>query len=81
MKKNKKLVDVRTPEEFKESHAPGSINIPLQEIPQRVEEFKKIEQPFILCCAGGTRSGKAADYLNTQGIKCENGGSWKNFMD
>jgi len=80
MGENKKLVDVRTPEEFKEAHAPGSINIPLQEIPQRIDEFKKIEAPFILCCAGGTRSGKAADYLNAQGIDCENGGSWLNFV-
>lgn len=79
MGENKKVIDVRTAEEFKEAHAPGSINIPLQEIPQRIDEFKKMEEPFILCCAGGTRSGKATDYLCAQGIECENGGSWKNF--
>ncbi|MBS1729426.1 MAG: rhodanese-like domain-containing protein [Bacteroidetes bacterium] len=79
MGNNKKIIDVRTQEEFKEAHAPGSINIPLQEIPQRMDEFKTLETPFILCCAGGTRSGRAMEYLSAQGFECENGGSWKNF--
>ncbi len=75
----KKIIDVRTQEEFKEAHAPGSINIPLQEINEHLEEIKKIGQPLILCCAGGTRSGKAVDILKREKIDCENGGSWKNF--
>jgi hypothetical protein len=28
----------------------GYINIPLQEIPQRLEELKTLNQPLILCC-------------------------------
>ena len=34
------IVDVRTTEEFKGGNVFGSINIPLQEIPQRLEELK-----------------------------------------
>jgi len=70
------VIDVRTPAEFQGGHVAGSINIPLQEVPKRVEEIKKMRQPFILCCASGNRSGQAALYLKNLGIKCENGGSW-----
>lgn len=70
------IVDVRTPEEFKSGHVTGSINIPLQEIPKRIEELKTIEAPLVLCCASGNRSGQASMYLSAQGIECYNGGSW-----
>ena len=42
------IVDVRTTEEFLQGNLKGSINIPLHEIVDRVEEFKKI-QPLVLC--------------------------------
>ena len=35
------IVDVRSPEEFLGGHVVGSINIPLQEIPQRITELNK----------------------------------------
>lgn len=70
------VVDVRTPAEFAGGHVKGSINIPLQELVERIEEVKKLEQPFILCCASGNRSGQATAYLKSLGIQCENGGSW-----
>lgn len=69
------IVDVRSPGEFMGGHVQGSINIPLQEIPSRLSEFKKM-QNIILCCASGNRSGQATAYLKQNGIKCENGGSW-----
>ena len=63
------IVDVRSPEEFMGGNVVGSINIPLQEIPQRLEELKTLNQPIILCCASGMRSGQAHGFLNQQGIK------------
>ena len=42
------IVDVRSPEEFMGGNVVGSINIPLQEIPQRLEELKTLNQPLIL---------------------------------
>ena len=69
------VVDVRTPSEFMGGHVNGSVNIPLQEIPARLAEFKKMEN-IVLCCASGNRSGQAAAYLKQNGIECENGGSW-----
>jgi len=70
------IVDVRTPAEFMGGHVAGSVNIPLNEIPQRLDEFRNMAQPIVLCCASGNRSGQATHFLNAQGIACENGGSW-----
>ncbi len=70
------IVDVRTPAEFYGGHTEGSINIPLQEIQQRVEEVRSLKQPLVLCCASGGRSGQATQFLMKQGIDCCNAGSW-----
>ncbi len=70
------IIDVRTREEFSGGNVAGSINIPLQEIPSRVEEIKKMSQPLLLCCASGNRSGQALVFLRGHKIDCENAGSW-----
>ncbi|HQE12263.1 MAG TPA: rhodanese-like domain-containing protein [Flavipsychrobacter sp.] len=70
------IIDVRTPMEFMGGHVVGSINIPLNELPNRIEEVKQLQQPYILCCASGGRSGQAANYLKSLGMDCMNGGSW-----
>lgn len=72
----KTIIDVRSPAEFASGHVKGSINIPLQELPQRMNEILGYPQPILLCCASGNRSGQAANFLKTKGIECENGGSW-----
>lgn len=70
------IVDVRTPEEFMGGHVAGSINIPLGELTEKIEEIKSLPQPLTLCCASGNRSGKATAFLRSIGVECENGGSW-----
>ena len=72
------IVDVRTREEFIGGHVATSVNIPLNEIQERLEEIKALTSPLILCCASGGRSGQAEYYLSQQGIECLNGGSWLN---
>jgi rhodanese-related sulfurtransferase len=76
MKKNKFVIDVRTPAEFAGGHVVGSVNIPLQKIPQRVDEIKAMQGDIILCCASGNRSAQATVYLRSLGVNCNNGGSW-----
>jgi rhodanese-related sulfurtransferase len=70
------IVDVRTPSEFHAGHIERSINIPVSELLQHLEELKKFEMPIILCCASGGRSTTATHYLKEQGIDCLNAGSW-----
>lgn len=69
------IIDVRTPAEFVTGNVAGSINIPLNEIPNRLDEFKNIKN-IVLCCASGNRSGQATMFLKQNGIECINGGSW-----
>lgn len=73
---SKIIIDVRSPIEFACGNVAGSINIPLQEIPLRINEIKEMTSPVILCCASGARSENARQYLSGNGVKCENGGSW-----
>ncbi len=70
------VVDVRTPEEFMGGNVPGSINIPLNEVQERVAEIKALNGPLILCCLSGGRSGQATGFLQAQGVNCYNGGGW-----
>ncbi len=77
----KTVVDVRTVEEFKQGHLEGSINIPLNEVPERVEEFKQLSQPVTLVCKSGYRSGEATNYLKQFGIDCTNGGGWTDLLE
>ena len=70
------IVDVRTKEEFLGGNVLGSVNIPLQEVVNRLEELKSLKSTLVLCCASGGRSGQAEAYLSQQGIDCYNAGSW-----
>lgn len=70
------LVDVRTPEEFMDGSVEGAINIPLDEIPERVEEFTG-KGEIILFCQSGNRSEHAKMYLEHHDIEdLWNGGGW-----
>lgn len=67
--KAKTLVDVRTPEEFAGQHAPGAINIPLDQISNRIDEFKDMPRPIVAYCRSGARSGMATSILMQSGIQ------------
>jgi rhodanese-related sulfurtransferase len=76
--KKASLIDVRTPGEFLDGHVANSINIPLNEVPDRVEEFKALSRPVIVFCLSGGRSGQAADFLSANGVEeVYNGGGWQ----
>jgi phage shock protein E len=74
--KNATIIDVRTPGEFAMGNVDGSINIPLNTIPEHIEELKKYDQ-IVLCCASGGRSNTAYQYLQQQGFtNIADGGPW-----
>lgn len=62
------ILDVRTPEEYKEGHYPGAINIPLSELPQRVNEINEMKKPIVAYCRSGSRSGMAVSILKQNGL-------------
>lgn len=65
---NVSLVDVRTSEEVAMESVPGAVNIPLDDIPERWEEFRDMPRPLVLFCRSGVRSGKALAFLKAKGI-------------
>ena len=70
------LIDVRTPLEYNSGNVKGSINIPMNEVPQRLDEIRELE-PMILFCKSGVRSQKVLEFLKDNGIvEVENGGGW-----
>ena len=74
---NATIVDVRTPGEFMSGAVANSVNIPLNEVPNRVDEFKNMSRPIIVCCLSGGRSGQAAAFLSANGVdEIYNGGGW-----
>jgi len=69
------VIDVRTPGEYLDGHYPGAINIPLNELTERLDEFKKMQQPIVAYCRSGARSGMAVSVLKQNGFnEVYNGG-------
>ena len=63
-----KVVDVRTPAEFKDGSYPGAINIPISVLPVRMNELEPKDKPIVLFCASGARSGQGARLLKQAGF-------------
>jgi Rhodanese-related sulfurtransferase len=68
---NPQLVDVRTPDEFNESHIAGALNIDVNgaEFEESIVATIDKGKPVFVYCKGGNRSMKAAAILETQGYK------------
>lgn len=65
------IVDVRTDEETALGIIPGAKTIPMDQIPDNLNQFNKDETYYIICAAG-MRSAKVVKYLEDQGIHAVN---------
>lgn len=65
------VVDVRSKLEFWIGHLPGAVCIPLERLPQGVEQRVGITpgSRILVYCAAGTRSAMAAEQLRAAGYK------------
>ena len=61
------FLDVRAPREREQKMIEGSVNIPLNRLPERVGELDK-NRPVLVHCAGGYRSSIAASLLEQAGF-------------
>ena len=61
------IIDVRTPAEWATGHIEGSINLPLTQLQQRIDEVPH-NRRIAVHCAGGYRSSIAASVLRQHGI-------------
>ena len=62
-----RLVDVRTPEEFTAGHLPGAINVPYDQVAERIAEIGPPATSVVVYCHSGRRSAKAAAALRALG--------------
>ena len=60
------VLDVRNPNEFQICRIPGTVFLPLPELPNRLSEVPK-DREVILHCKSGMRSAKAIEFLKSQG--------------
>ncbi len=74
------LVDVRSAGEFAAANAPGTVNIPLGDLGNRLSDIPKTA-PVVVGCASGTRSGMAKLMLKKNGYtEVYNIGAWTKFL-
>ncbi|GIP02423.1 MULTISPECIES: rhodanese-like domain-containing protein [Paenibacillus] len=65
------IIDVREAEEVAEGKIPGAVNIPLGLIEFRKQDLDRSKE-YIMVCRSGGRSGRAAEYLESQGYHVVN---------
>jgi phage shock protein E len=63
-----RLLDVRTPSEFAQGHLPGALNMPVQELENRLDELGVRSRPLVVYCRSGSRSGSAKRVLERHGF-------------
>jgi hydroxyacylglutathione hydrolase len=61
------LLDVRAPAEWSMKHMPGSMNVPLNHLQERINEVPR-DRRIAVHCAGGYRSSIAVSILHQHGI-------------
>jgi rhodanese-related sulfurtransferase len=69
------LLDVREDEEWAAGHIDGAVHVPMHQVPNRLafapDGFAS-DQPLVIVCKMGGRSGQVAAWLNQQGIASSN---------
>ena len=70
------LLDVRSPEEFAAGHVPGAVNIPHDQVAQRLSEVDR-QRWVLVYCQSGRRAGLAERVLADAGFDVRQvEGSW-----
>jgi rhodanese-related sulfurtransferase len=63
------VIDVREPADFNKGHIVNARNIPIAELPKRLEELEKFkDKPLIVCCQRGVTSQAGVNALVRAGF-------------
>lgn len=74
------IVDIRSEEEFKRGTINGAINLPIEEIPARIDELEKEKTIYVLCHTGEKSKG-ITEELTKQGFTaCNVEGGYRSFL-
>lgn len=64
-----RLLDVRTPGEFRTSHIPGAYNVPLDTLREHRSELRRhLDEDVVLICRSGARASQAEQALAEVGL-------------
>lgn len=64
------LIDVRTGDEYRGGHIPGSVCVPLQFLSMKISEYvSDPDTPLFVYCQSGSRSAQATSVLKKMGYK------------
>ena len=70
LNKGARVIDVRSEGEYQEKHLPGAVNIPLNRLRDEIARFAPDkEQPLLLHCLSGGRSGMGTSMLKKMGYR------------
>jgi phage shock protein E len=70
LNKGARVIDVRGVGEFQERHLPGAVNIPLNRLREEISRLApNKEQPLLLHCLSGGRSGIGTAMLKKMGYR------------
>ncbi|MBL0927730.1 MAG: hypothetical protein IBJ11_08775 [Phycisphaerales bacterium] len=61
------VLDIRRRGEFAEARIPGSVNVPSEELPSRLDELPR-DRRILVTCRSGLRSARSAAYLKRMGF-------------
>ncbi|EMY32840.1 Rhodanese-related sulfurtransferase [Arthrobacter crystallopoietes BAB-32] len=65
------MLDVREDYEWEAGHIDGALHIPMNDLPERLEELDPDEDVFVICRSGG-RSFRVAQWLVANGYSAMN---------
>lgn len=65
------ILDVREPYEWEAGHIDGAVHMPVDEVPQRLEELDPDEDVHVVCRTGG-RSSRVTQWLIQNGYSAIN---------
>jgi rhodanese-related sulfurtransferase len=60
------IVDLRNPVDFEKGALPGSMNIPLDQLLNRLSQFSR-DQAFLFICDNGIKSASASELIHSKG--------------
>ncbi len=80
-RQDQQLLDVRTPAEVEAGSIPGSMNIPIDELRNRLNEVPR-DKELLVSCQVGLRGYLACRILSQNGFRCRNlTGGYKTYRD
>ena len=63
------LLDVRSVQEYRDGHIPGSKNLPLRSLEEAASVVERMDAPIYVYCLSGVRSQQAAERLQEMGYE------------